>query len=58
MRIINGRLHTDKSVGRMACYTHNGESVVDYVLIEPLNFQIISNFKVGDFTEYSIHAPI
>lgn len=58
MRIVNGRLHNDKSVGRMTCYTHNGESVVDYVLTEPLNFQIISNFKVGDFTEYSNHAPI
>ena len=61
MRIVNGRLHNDKSVGRLTCYTHNGESVVDYVLTEPLNFQIISDFKdfkVGDFTEYSNHAPI
>ena len=58
-RIVNGRSHNDKSVGRMTCYTHNSEIVVDYVLlIEPLNFQIISHFKVGDFTEYSHHAPI
>ena len=34
MRIVNGRLHNDKSVGRMTCYTHNGESVVDYVFTE------------------------
>ena len=58
MAMVNGRLHNDKSVGRMTCYTHNGESVEDYVLTEPLNFQIISNFKIGDSTEYSNHALI
>ena len=58
MRIVNGRLHKDHSIGRMTCYTHNGESVVDYVLTSYSNFELISDFQVGDFIEYSNHAPI
>ena len=53
MRIVNGRLHKDRSIGRMTCYTHNGESVVDYVLTSQTNFDIISDFEIGDFIEYS-----
>ena len=41
----------------MTCYTHNGESVVDYVLTSQANFEIISNFQIGDFIECSNHAP-
>ena len=58
MRIVNGRLHKDRSIGRMTCYTHNGESVVDYVLTSQINFNIISDFEIGDFMEYSNHAPV
>ena len=48
----------DRSIGRMTCYTHNGESVVDYVLASQINFNIISDFEIGDFMEYSNHAPV
>lgn len=58
MRIVNGRIHKDHSIGRMTCFTHNGESVVDYVLTTQSNFKLISDFEIGDFTEYSNHAPI
>ena len=58
MRIVNGRLHKDRSIGRMTCYTYNGESVVDYVLTSQINFNIISDFEIGDFMEYSNHAPV
>ena len=54
LRIVNGRLHKD----RMTCYTHNGESVVDYVLTSQINFDIISDFEIGDFMEYSNHVPV
>ena len=57
INIVNGRLHKDHSIGRMTCYTHNGESVVDYVLTSQANFKIISDFQIGDFMEYSDHAP-
>ena len=56
MRI--GRLHKDHSIGRMTCYTHNRENVVDYVRTSQANFEIISDFQIGDFEEYSNHAPI
>lgn len=58
LRIVNGRLHKDQSVGRVTCYTHNGESLVDYVLTERSNFDMISDFQVSEFNEYSNHAPI
>ena len=58
MRIVNGRLFKDQSVGRVTCYTHNGESVVDYVITSLRNFQSVSDFEVYEFNEYSNHAPL
>ena len=58
MRIVNGRLHKDQGSVRFTCFTHNGESVVDYVITLPQNFTLISEFQVHDFTEYSNHAPV
>ena len=58
MRIVNGRLHKDQGSGRFTCFTHNGESVVDYLITLPQNFTLISEFQVHDFTEYSNHAPV
>ena len=43
LRIVNGRLCNDKSIGKVTCYTHNGESVVDYLLTSQANFNLISN---------------
>ena len=56
MRIVNSRLHKDQGSGRFTCFTHNGESVVDYLITLPQNFTLISEFQVHDFTEYSNHV--
>ena len=58
MRIVNCRLLKDHSIGDVTCYTHNGESVVDYVVTSLRNFQSISDFQIYNFSEYSDHAPL
>ena len=58
LRIVNGRLFNDKTVGKMTCYTHNGESVIDYLLTSFSNFSSINDFEIQNFNEYSNHAPL
>lgn len=38
LRIVNGQMHFDKSIGRVTCTTHNGESVVDYLFTSQSKF--------------------
>ena len=52
---MNGRIGSDQNTGSFTCYTHNGESVVDYLITMQENFDIISSFYVEDFT---IHSKI
>ena len=42
----------------MTCYTHNGESVVDYLLTSFSNLSSINDFEIQNFNEYSNHAPL
>ena len=58
LRIVNGRLFNDKSIGRITCIMHNGESIVDYLLTSHENFTEHSDFSIHEFNEYSNHAPI
>ena len=58
MRIVNGRLHNDAQVGSFTCMTANGESLVDYLLTSYENFNIIHDFKILPFNEFSNHAPL
>ena len=56
MRIVNGRIfpHTDK----MTCFTHNGESVEDFLITRERNFSSLSSMTVHEYNEFSNHAPI
>ena len=58
MRIVNGRLHNDAQVGWFTCMTANGESLVDYLLTSYENINIIHDFKILPFNEFSNHAPL
>jgi exonuclease III len=58
IRIVNGRLFKDKGIGKLTCYTNNGESTVDYLLTSYKHFKDIADFKVHDFNEFSNHAPL
>ena len=46
--------NTDK----MTCFTHNGESVVDYLTSSENNFSSLSSMIVHEYNEFSNHAPI
>ena len=56
MRIVYGRIfpNTDK----MTCFTHNGESVVDYLISSETNFSSLSSMIVHEYNEFSNYAPI
>ena len=56
--IANGRLHHDADTGYFTYCSHAGLSVVDYLLLHPFDIQIITDFKVLEFTEFSDHAPL
>ena len=57
LRICNGRSPGDKS-GKLTFYNHRGTSVIDYVLAEADHFDIVSQLNVGEFNEWSDHAPL
>ena len=58
MRIINGRVGKDCNVGNYTCFTHNGESTVDYVITSHCSFDILLYFCVHNFNIFSNHTPI
>ena len=58
MRIVNGRLHDDNNTGKVSCISHNGQSLVDYLITDEINFSDITNFTVCDLNTFSYHVPI
>ena len=56
LRIVNGRLNGDQ--GKWTCITHNGQSVVDYVITSCDTFSTLVDFQVHDFNEFSNNAPL
>ena len=56
--VVNGRLHNDKNIGRIMCFTHNVQRLFDYLLTRSENFENIVHFEIRDFNEFSNHAPI
>ena len=54
--IVNGRTVGDIS-GKMTCHTHNGSSLIDYVLCSHQLFSYI-DLKVGDLSSLSDHCLI
>lgn len=56
--IGNGRLCDDQNVGKFTFCSHNGQSVVDYLLHNFCDFNTISYFDVLNFNEHSYHATI
>ncbi|XP_053405087.1 uncharacterized protein LOC128558872 [Mercenaria mercenaria] len=57
MRIANGRLPGDQT-GTFTYVNTAGSSVIDYLLLQENNFDIVNNFSIDKFTEWSDHAPI
>lgn len=58
MCVVNWRSGCHDDNGCFTCYTHNGESLIDYVITNYSLMKNIRNFKVHGYKEYSNHAPI
>ena len=57
-QIVNGRLYDDFSIGKFTYCGSQGSSTIDYVISKESSFKLFSHFSVGDFNEFSDHAPI
>jgi hypothetical protein len=55
LRIVNGRLGDSN---HYTFLSHNGCSVIDYLLTYDCNFAQINSFTIVGFTEWSDHAPL
>ena len=56
IHILNGRNKHDDT-GEFTCETHNGRSVVDYMIASTDFFETVETFQVGSFDD-SDHFPI
>ena len=56
--IANGRLGEDSNLGQYTFVSHNGCSVVDYLLCSFADSQRIKNFRILGCNEFSDHSPV
>ena len=57
LTIANGRLGKDIQ-GKYTFCSSKGQSVNDYLLLNPKDYDLVYDFDVLDFTELSDHAPL
>ena len=58
IRVVNGRLCDDCNKGDFTFISHNGSSVIDYLLTKECNFSNISQFKILENNVFSDHSPV
>ena len=60
IKIVNGRFGNDYKTGNFTCHKPNGSSVIDYVIVSPILFELIENFSVGqmDILFSDVHSPL
>lgn len=56
--LANGRLLNDRDNGKFTFCSRQGQSTVDYLLLNFSDFDSLSHFDISDFTEHSDHAPV
>ena len=56
--MLNGRYSSDKNIGHFTRSDTTGNSVVDYTLINVNDFNILSNFQIGNKMPESDHLPV
>ena len=54
--IANGRLFCDQGKGKFTFCAHNGQSTVDYLLLNYSDITALSNFDILDFLKTSIQT--
>ena len=59
-KIVNGRIGSDKFIGRSTCHKTENASVIDYLVVSDNMFPYISDFKVEMFDSCisDVHCPI
>ena len=57
LHILNGRAGADANIGDFTCLTHNGASVIDYVLVSSSFYFKLLNFSISLRTD-SDHLPL
>ncbi len=58
LKIMNGRIHQDKGIGKFTCQKYNGCSVVDYLITSPALINSILDFEILCKRPKSDHMPI
>ena len=58
LRILNGRVGSDKRFPQKTCFLYNGSSTVDLMLGSPSLFKYFVDFVVHDPLVFSDHAPV
>ena len=58
LRIVNGRIGSDKGIGNYTSVNSRGKSVIDYVLCKPDMFKWFCEFKIHDVCEWSDHCKL
>ena len=58
LRIANGRIGSDKDLGQFTYLGKKGNSVVDYFLLDQNSFDLISEFRIGDISDFSDHTTL
>ena len=56
--IANGRIFGDQNVGKYTFCSHQGQSTVDYLLMNYCDFDLLSHFDILQLNEFSDHAPL
>ena len=49
LKIVNGRVGHDRSLGEYTCRTGMGQSCIDFCIISPILFCKVDNFSVDNF---------
>ena len=57
LRVINGRTISDAN-GEITFQNRQGTSLIDISAIHFSAFNLVNDLTIGDFTEYSDHAPV
>ena len=56
--IVNGRIHKDAGIGEYTFCSTRGNSVTDYLLVQPRDLINIHDFNIQDLTEFSDHSSL
>ena len=56
--LLNGRIGTDKIIGKYTCVKRAGSSVVDYVMCRNCDLKYISDFEISPPTIYSDNSQV